>query len=211
MKSTVEGRSTRRSGTQTGAEHGLEQVLGRMQSMAQHLHRACVLGVAGCRSGDGATFVVDTLARELASQSRKRILQADCTDLLTASTLPSSEIVSHCFYTDQAGRWRLAMPRTNRGPRALVPDGDPRDVVRVLDSHFDFLVLDCGAVTAQGWLWQVASLLDDLFLVVAHGETKQEQVRHAQQLIAQAGARLSGCVLNKRRYPVPGFVYRMMG
>jgi Mrp family chromosome partitioning ATPase len=129
---------------------------------------------------------------------------------LAASSLPSSEIISHCFYTDQAGRWRLAISRANRGPRALVPDGDPRDVVRVLNSHFDFVLLDCAAVTAHGWLWQVASLLDDLFLVVAHGETKREQVRYAQQLIAQAGARLSGCILNKRTYPVPGPIYRMM-
>ena len=209
MKTLIQGLS--RSASRAGSDTGLEQILGRLQSMAQNLHRACVVGVAGCRTGDGTTFVVDTLARGLAAQSRKRVLQADCTGLLSASSLSSSEIVSHCFYTDQAGRWRLTMPRANRGPRALVPDGDPRDVIRVLNSHFDFVVVDCAAVTAQGWLWQVASLLDDLFLVVAHGETKQEQVRYAQQLVAQAGARLSGCILNKRKYPLPGMVYRMMG
>jgi hypothetical protein len=208
MKMLIQGNSP--SGSRAGSDVGLEQILGRLQSMTQNLQRACVLGVAGCRSGDGATFVVDALARELAGQSRKRVLQADCSDLLNASSLPPSEIISHCFYTDQAGRWRLTMPRANRGPRALVPDGDPRDVLRVLNSHFDFVLLDCAAVTAQGWLWQVASLLDDLFLVVAHEQTTRQQVRYAQQLIAQAGGRLSGCILNKRKYPVPGLIYRMI-
>jgi Mrp family chromosome partitioning ATPase len=209
MKTLLQGTSPQPG--RAGTEAGLEQVLGRLQSLAQNLHRACVLGVVGCKSGDGATFVADALARDLATLSRKRVLQADCEDLLAASALPSADIIAHCFYTDQSGRWRLTLPRAKRGPRALMPDGDPRDTIRVLDSHFDFVLLDCAAVTAQGWLWQVAPLLDDLFLVVAHGETRRDQVRYAQQLIAQAGARLSGCILNKRKYPLPGMLYRMMG
>lgn len=209
MKTLTQGGTT--SSKKAGPDLGLEQILGRLQSMAQNMHRACVVGIAGCASGDGTTFVVDTLARDLATRSRKRVLQADCADLLAATPLPSNEIIAHCFYTDQAGRWRLAVSRANRGPRALLPEGNPRDVIRVLDSHFDFVLLDCGAITGQGWLWRVAPMLDDLFLVVAHGETRSDQVRYAQQLIAQAGARISGCVLNKRQYPVPGVVYRMMG
>jgi hypothetical protein len=209
MKTMIQG--VKPSANRAGSDAGLEQILGRLQSMAQNMHRACVVGVAGCRSGDGTTFIVDALARELAPRTRKRVLQVECADLLAASSLPSKEIIAHCFYTDQAGLWRLAIPKANRGPRALIPQGNPRDVIRVLDSHFDFVVLDCAAVTVQGWLWQVAPVLDDLFLVVADGETRREQVRYAQQLIAQAGARLSGCVLNKRKYPVPRMVYRMMG
>jgi hypothetical protein len=208
MKMMIHGSPA--TSSHAGTDTGLEQILGRLQSMAQDIHRTYVVGVAGCAAGDGATFIVDTLARELTSRSRKRVLQADCTDLLAGTVLSASELMAHCFYTEQPGRWRLSTPKATRGPRALIPNGNPRDPIRVFDAHFDFLLLDCGAITSSGWLWQASPLLDDLFLVVAADETRRDQVRYAQQVIAQAGARLSGCILNKRRYPLPAFVHRML-
>jgi Mrp family chromosome partitioning ATPase len=59
-------------------------------------------------------------------------------------------------------------------------------------------------------MWQVAPVVDDVFLVVAAGETKREQVTYAQRIIAQSGAPLSGCILNKRTYPLPGPLHRFL-
>jgi Flp pilus assembly CpaE family ATPase len=44
---------------------GFEQVLGQLQASGQGLNRARVLGIIGCRSGDGATFVLGALASGL--------------------------------------------------------------------------------------------------------------------------------------------------
>ena len=190
--------------------HGLEQALGQLQSAALGLNRGRVLGIATCRRGDGATFVSNTLARLLTTKSSKRVLQADCRDLSVASGLTAAELIARCWFTDQPGRWRLAAPNGRRAPDETTPEGDLGSAIKVLDAQFDFLLLDYGAVTASGRLWQLAPFLDDLLLVVAAGETRRDQVLYAQRLIEQSGARLSGCILNKRTYPLPRIIHRML-
>ncbi len=191
---------------------GFEQVLGQLQASGQGLNRARVLGIIGCRSGDGATFVLATLARLLATRSGKRILQADCLDLFAASRLTPAELLTHCWFTDQPGRWILSPAEGTSASRLdeSAPEGNLRRAMSVLDSQFDFVLLDCGAVTASGRLWHLASLIDDLLLVVAAGETRRDQVLYAQRIIEQSGSRLSGCILNKRTYPLPPLIHCLL-
>jgi Mrp family chromosome partitioning ATPase len=73
------------------------------------------------------------------------------------------------------------------------------------------VLLDCGAVNGAGQIWQVGQVVDDVFLVVAAGETTRDQITFAQRIVAQAGANLSGCILNKRTYPIPSLVHRLLG
>ena len=190
----------------------LEQVLGRLQAAPQALDRARVLGVVGCKNGDGATFVLDSVARMLAERSRKRILKVDSQDLIACSNLGPSELIAQCRFAELFGVWTLSPSRVNATSqfRETGASGDLRDTMTALDARFDFVLLDCGAVTSSGRLWQVAPFIDDLLLVVAAGETKRTQVAYAQRIIEQSGATLSGCVLNKRTYPLPDLFHRIM-
>ncbi len=208
MRANIPG--TLQPGRQAGSAPGFEHILGQLQSSAQGMNRAPLLGIAACTSGDGATFVTNALARQLAAKSRKRVLQTDFRDLFLASVCTASELMSYCVFTDQQGRWRLSAPKGMRLLQDLVPEGDLRRAIAALGSRFDFLVVDCAAVTTSGWIWPLAPFLDELLLVVAAGETRRQQVHYAQRLIEQAGARLSGCVLNKRTYPLPEAVYRLL-
>lgn len=195
--------------TSDGFEQCFDQVLGHLQASAQGLDRARVLGVVGCRSGDGTTFVFAALGRLLAARSCKRILQADCADLFIASGFTPAELLSHCWFTEQPGRWRFSRP-DGIGLPSDAPEGNLRSAMEVLESQFDFVLLDCGAITTSGRLWQLAPLIDDLFLVVAAGETRRDQVSFAQRIIAQSGAHLAGCILNKRTYPLPRPIHRLL-
>jgi hypothetical protein len=191
---------------------GFAQILGQLLASGQGLNRTRVSGIIGCRSGDGASFVQGTLARLLTARSGKRILQADCADLFAASRLTPAELLARCWFTDQPGRWVLSRS-TATGTQRLddqASEADLRNMVSVLDPQFDFVLLNCGSVTASGRLWQLAPLIDDLFLVVAAGETRREQVLYAQRMIEQSGARLSGCILNKRTYPLPAAIHRLL-
>jgi Mrp family chromosome partitioning ATPase len=209
MTSTVE--------SETAAGGAFEQILGQVEAATQGLNRARVLGITGCKSGDGATFVFSALARRLAERSRKRVLQANCDDLFMASRLLMacrllpSELLAQCTFTEQAGLWHLSSERA-LSSRCLEasPQHDLKATMAVLDSRFDFVLLDCGAVNTSGRLWQLAPIVDDVLLVVAAGETKRSQVNYAQRLIARSGVHLSGCVLNKRTYPLPDAIHRML-
>jgi Mrp family chromosome partitioning ATPase len=209
MTSTVE--------TESAASGAFEQILGQVEAAGHGLNRARVLGITGCRSGDGATFVFSALARRLAERSRKRVLQANCDDLFMASRLLMacrllpSELLAQCTFTEQAGLWHLSSERalSSRFLEAS-PQHDLKGTMAVLDSRFDFVMLDCGAVNTSGRLWQLAPIVDDVLLVVAAGETKRSQVTYAQRLIARSGAHLAGCILNKRTYPLPDTIHRLL-
>jgi Mrp family chromosome partitioning ATPase len=47
-------------------------------------------------------------------------------------------------------------------------------------------------------------------LVVEAGVTNKDQIERAARVIRETGGTLLGCVLNKRRYPIPGWLYRLL-
>jgi Mrp family chromosome partitioning ATPase len=189
-----------------------EQILGHLEAGRQRGGRARVIAIGGCKAGDGATFVLRELARRLAERSRRGVLKADCADLVLASHLKPGELLAQCSFTRDAGLWLLSSADRDSASYFSERPGDP-DVVSamaVLSARFDFVLLDCGAMNVSGGIWQVAAVVDDVFLVVAAGETKREQVTYAQRIIAQSGAHLSGCILNKRTYPLPNVIHRLL-
>jgi hypothetical protein len=191
---------------------GFEQILGHLEAARQRDGGARVSAIVGCRAGDGATFVLGELATRLAGRSRRGVLQTSCADLILASHLKPSELIDQCSFVRDAGLWLLSAPQRSPRPnyREAPAEGDLNAAMLALRSRFDFVLLDCGAVNVGGGIWQMAPVVDDVFLVVAAGETKRDQVTYAQRIIAQSGAPLSGCILNKRTYPLPGMIHRLL-
>jgi Mrp family chromosome partitioning ATPase len=193
-------------------EEGFEQILGHLEAARQRDGRARVSAIVGCRTGDGASFVLGELARRLAARSRRGVLRTNCADLILASHLKPSELIDQCSFARDAGLWLLSSPLRSSRPnfREAPAENDLNAAMLALRSRFDFVLLDCGAVNVGGAIWQIAPVVDDVFLVVAAGETKRDQVTYAQRIIAQSGAPLSGCILNKRTYPLPGMIHRLL-
>ena len=77
-----------------------------------------------------------------------------------------------------------------------------------LRARHDWVLVDCGSLDASMELLRLAPLADGVVLVTESGRTAREQVERAAQLIREARGKLLGFVLNKRRYPVPGWLYR---
>jgi hypothetical protein len=188
------------------------QIIGQLEAARQRVSRARVLGLAGCRSGDGATYVLRKLASQLAVRSRRGVLEADCADLCLASRLMPSELLAQCTFTNQAGLWLLSSPERGASSHFCdaASESDLKAAMLVLGSRFDFVLVDCGAVNVSGGMWQLAPIVDDVLLVVAAGETTRNQITYAQRIIVQSGAHLSGCILNKRTYPLPSGLHRLL-
>jgi hypothetical protein len=185
----------------------LEQVVGQLANSKPGTGR--ILGIAGCRSGDGASFVVDSLSAALASRTDEQVLMCSIGDLLCCSGSPAATIFGSCAMQSPSNLWKLdtkrpASMRKNSNPGGL------RDTCTILSTRFSFVVIDCGAVSNSGTFWPAAQIVDDLLLVVAAGETKKSQIAYAQRLIARSGAHLAGCILNKRTYPLPERLYRLL-
>jgi Mrp family chromosome partitioning ATPase len=72
------------------------------------------------------------------------------------------------------------------------------------------LLVDCGSLEQSLGVLTVARRVDGTVLVVEAGRRSTHQVQRAAKLIEEAGGTFLGCVLNKRCYPIPGWLYRML-
>lgn len=77
-------------------------------------------------------------------------------------------------------------------------------------NRYDAVLLDCGAIGTSADLLRLAPHSDGVVLVIEAGRTTKEQVEHAIRVVNEAQSVVIGGVLNKRRYPVPGWLYHRL-
>ena len=77
-----------------------------------------------------------------------------------------------------------------------------------LAGRHDYLLCDCAAVNLYPDAQILAPLFDAVVLVAEAGATRRESLGEARKRIELGRGRVLGVVLNKRRYPVPRFLYR---
>lgn len=77
-------------------------------------------------------------------------------------------------------------------------------------NDFDFTLADCPPLlTGAGTLrWTHAA--NGVFLVVAAGVTHVNQIEESKRLLKKSASRLEGIVLNRRSYPIPKLVYKLL-
>jgi Mrp family chromosome partitioning ATPase len=96
---------------------------------------------------------------------------------------------------------------------ALRPVWEPTPAFELsadLRRRFDCVLIDCGSLDSSLNLLHIAPACDGVVVVVEAGRTSRAQVARATQVVREAKGALLGFVLNKRRYPIPGWLYRML-
>jgi len=81
------------------------------------------------------------------------------------------------------------------------------DALRVA---FDNILIDCRSLRISSEAAVLSSSVDGVAVVVEAGQTRREEILNAQRTIENAGGKFLGFVLNKRRYPVPEWLYKRL-
>jgi hypothetical protein len=84
------------------------------------------------------------------------------------------------------------------------------DSVDALRVAFDNILIDCRSLRGSSEAAMLSPSVDGVAVVVAAGQTRREEILNAQRTIESAGGKFLGFVLNKRRYPVPEWLYRRL-
>jgi Mrp family chromosome partitioning ATPase len=84
------------------------------------------------------------------------------------------------------------------------------DSVDALRVSFDNILIDCGSIKDSTDAALLAANVDGLVIVVNAGESRRSEILNAQRMIETAGGKFLGFVLNKRRYPVPEWLYQRL-
>ncbi len=75
---------------------------------------------------------------------------------------------------------------------------------------FDFTLMDCPALMGAPQALRWTHSADGVFLVVAAGQTHVNQIQEAQRLLKNSASRLEGIILNRRSYPIPALLYKLL-
>lgn len=151
----------------------------------------------------GTTYVVNLLAAEL-------VRQFECTvAIVPPEALKGSDPgrLPQGFTEDSPGVWS-AVP-----DKALeqLPDFALENIwISRGAADFDFVLIDCPALTSNSFAARFAYTVDGMFLVVEAGVTKVQQIRAAARSLTGTGSHLHGIVLNRRTYPIPKALYQLL-
>jgi Mrp family chromosome partitioning ATPase len=155
------------------------------------------------------TTVVAALAHHLAWDRGRRVGPIDATGgdgqrlrRLLEEGEATSEVASK---EGDHGLEVVSWPATDGGHG----DGSPQATVERLGSSFDVLIVDAGSLrntVALRWARCAGAVL----LIVDGNRTTAEAPHRLGEELHHARIEISGVVLNKRRYWVPGVLYRYL-
>jgi capsular exopolysaccharide synthesis family protein len=182
-----------------------------------------VVAICSARPREGTSTVSCYLARVLSMDDAMRVLLVDChlrrpglgVVLGVRGEATLRDVL--CGRAD-LGRSLAAVERRNL--RALCSRPDPertgapfplaelREFLAAVGGAYDWVILDTAPVLASADAAAVAALADAAVLVLRAGHAKRPVVARAAEVLREAGGRVLGSVLNRRRMEIPEFIYR---
>ena len=209
-------------------QHNLQLLLASLQNGSHNLRAGAALAFASASTGDGAGKVAQLFAAELARHTARRTLVIDSKRLQGLGVEDYLQMPWNCNPTNVDNLWMLPAQRSkrrhgredrgdcsNRSFLMRVPkDGEEVDTglgaVDALRVSFDNILIDCGSVADSTDAAMLGASVDGVVVVVDAGESRRDEIINAQRMIEAAGGKFLGFVLNKRRYPVPEWLYRRL-
>ena len=177
-----------------------------------------VVAFTSTTPGEGVSYVVDLVAKELARQTQKRVLLVDARVFQELDFADPKLIVRRCEETEIENLLTLsAGAPAVAGVGVATREGDwdsgseyRVECLKALRWNFDYIVIDCPSPVVSSDATTLAPLVDGIAIVVKAAQTRRGQIRRVQQMIETAGGNFLGFVLNQRRYPMPGWLYRRL-
>jgi len=190
------------------------------------------LAFISCVEGEGVTSVASNFAASLAADVKRRIVVMDGNlhrnsrkhPLLTGSQEKNGATQANGEESEAplAKRpiWQMVNTNSNidmmysrvtfANPGRVYGAARFGELLGQLKEHYDFIVVDCPPLMGVSGSAMLASQCDGAVLVVEAGRVRREVIQRCIQNLEATGANLLGVVLNKRKYPIPGFIYKRL-
>ena len=83
-------------------------------------------------------------------------------------------------------------------------------LIEVSKKQFDYIILDTAPIGICPESQAICSLVDGVLMVIDSGKTRRRVAQRAKQELEDAGGKLLGVVLNKRKYYIPKWIYKRL-
>lgn len=187
--------------------------------------RLRTLMFTGIDHGIGVTTAVVNFGRALAETSSRKVLIIDINlrtpQLHSIFKLNPDNGITELFLDNRVKT--CAFKKVGEGQLSVITCGRncsdganyfERERIEVLIREaldkFDFVLLDSAPITKFADSQAICSLVDGTLLVIQAGKTRPQQALRAKKELEEAGGKLLGVILNKRKYYIPEWIYRRL-
>ena len=193
---------------------------------------SCILALTSCLSDEGVSTVAANFAVTLARHAQGSVLLVDANlrrpsvhrifgvkispglldilvddrrnrEIIHSSSAGNLSSSAGNLFVLSSGRRAVDLSRLYRSQVF-------RDLVDRWKRQYRFVVFDIPAVSEDSSAVHLASLVDGVILVVEAERVRWQVAQRAKERLLEAKANVLGVVLNKRRFPVPGWLYRTL-
>jgi len=184
-----------------------------------------IIALTSCLSNEGVSTVAANFAATLAHHAQGSVLFVDANlrrpsahrifglkispgllDMLVEG--PRNREIIHS--SPQGNLFVLCSGRMPVDPARLCRSRVFQNLVDQWRRQYRFVVLDLPALSEDGFALPLASLADGVIWVVEAGRLRWQVAQRTKERLLEAKANLLGVVLNKRRFPVPGWLYKTL-
>jgi len=211
--------------------HNLQLLLASLQNGAPRLREGAAIAFTSASAGEGVSHVTQLFAAEMVRHTGRRTLIIDAQRLQQLGVDDYLQMPWNCHPTNIENLWMLPA-RKARSRNGARHDKDVAELprrsflMRMTKEHedidtglncvdalrvsFDNILIDCRPLTTSGDAAVLASSVDGIVVVVEAGRARRDEILNAQRALKLAGGNFVGFVLNKRRYPVPEWLYKRL-
>ncbi|CAN5228072.1 N/A [soil metagenome] len=193
----------------------LQLFLNGIQTDNKSSGKCTVVAMTSAMPQEGVSYVTQSFAVELAQRTGKRTLIADAGNLQQVNMLHYTEVAKFCSQTNVPNLYVFSPDETEETEKnqqlqlkkckSKLEQG--LENLKTLRFVFDYVLLDCEALKISDIAALFAPAVDGTVIVVEAEKTRKEEVQNALNTIETAKGNLLGCVLNKRRYSIPQWIY----
>jgi protein-tyrosine kinase len=184
-----------------------------------------MVAFAGIDSGNGCSWICAQVADLLASRKLGSVCLVDAN--LRAPTLPELFGVSNHFgLTDALSKngsirdfvkvvrsdnlWLLSCGSLAAESSGLLNSETMKARVAELRKEFDYVLIDSPPLNTYSDGVALGQLADGVVLVLEANSTRREAAAKVTENLRAAQIKILGAVLNKRTFPIPGFLYHRL-
>lgn len=204
----------------------LQLFVNGIQRKSHRPGKCFVVGFTSYMPEEGVSYVTQSFGVEIAKRTGKRTLIADARRLSQMNIMQYNRVARSCFRTDVRNLWNLPAEDESATVTETIEAEESNDLylqacgdnpmeiaynnLQTLRFAFDYILLDCPALSVSDEATVLAPETDGMMVVVEADSTKREHIQNTQQTIERADGNLLGFILNKRQYTVPSWLYNRL-
>lgn len=100
--------------------------------------------------------------------------------------------------------------KKSRGPLAIFESTRFDKTLKLMREKFDYVILDAPPVSRYAETKVMGKKADGVILVIESGKTRKQVAIRAKQDLEDAGAKVLGVILNRRKHYIPEWIYKRL-